>query len=466
MLIPDFRYSITNGFYESNTSYNGLKTGFDHVKELGVNTVQILPLFDHTNDEVKENRVFNWGYNPLNYNVIEGSYSSNPYDGYVRIKEFKTLVMEYLKSGINIIMDVVYNHVNDHLESNFDVLMPYYYYRYNKDGSISDGSACGNETASDAPMFKKFMIDSTEFLAKEYKLFGFRFDLMGVHNVETMNELTSNLHKNVSEDIVVYGEPWNAGSIALDDKYIPAVQANMAYYEGYGCFNDKIRDALIKGGLNSNEALGWVTNTKRSTVKDYKELTKGIRGIINYRVKDKTKTVTYATCHDNFTLFDRIKAAGVTDEVTVKKMAMLANSVVLTSDGVGFMLSGEEMLRTKNGNDNSYNSSYEENEINYELKHTNIDMFNNYQKLINFKKNVNFDGLKLRREYPRDILVYDIVNNDKEYIVIHKNGVDKEISIDLSGYKLYLDTLNVLNENESLENIKIENYQTIIAIKE
>lgn len=458
-------YRLFNGFYEDSTTYNGVSTGFNHIKELGVNAVQILPMFDHTNDEVKENRVFNWGYNPLNYNVIEGSYSSNPYDGYVRIKEFKELVMAYNKAGINIIMDVVYNHVNAHLESNFDVLMPYYYYRYNKDGRISDGSGCGNETASDMPMFKKFMIDSTEFLAKEYKLYGYRFDLMGVHNIETMNDLAANLHKNVNENIVVYGEPWSAGPLALDDKYVPAMQSNMALYEGYGCFNDKVRDALIKGGLNSNEALGWVTNDKHSYLKDYRELVKGVRGYINYRVKDRSKTVTYATCHDNFTLYDRIKAAGINDCETVKKMAMLANSVVLTSDGIGFMLSGEELLRTKNGNDNSYNSSYEENEINYDLKIKHIDMFNNYKKLINFKKTVNFNNIKFRKEHSRNVLVYDIKDEESEYLVIHKNGVAEDLVLDLSGYELYLDTLNIYNESTSLNNIKIEKYQSLILKK-
>ncbi|MDE7161910.1 MAG: hypothetical protein K2N65_04025, partial [Anaeroplasmataceae bacterium] len=256
------------GFYESGTTYSDgkttVKTGFDHIKELGVNAVQILPIFDQANNEV--NVEFNWGYNPLNYNVIEGAYSSNPYDGYERIKEFKNLVMAYNQAGINIIMDVVYNHVNGLERSNFDVLMPGYYFRYNS-GAPSNGSGCGNETASEMYMFRKFMKDSTEFLAREYKLGGFRFDLMGVHDVETMNQLADNLHTNVNQAITVYGEPWAGGTIGLLGAD-PANQSNLNKYVGYGAFNDKMRDALIKGGLSGVDEKGWITDNGSINISD------------------------------------------------------------------------------------------------------------------------------------------------------------------------------------------------------
>ena len=467
------------GFYEAGTTYteNGVtvSTGFDHIKELGVNAVQILPFFDAANDEV--NCEFNWGYNPLNYNSLDGSYSSNPYDGYVRIKEFKELIKAYNEAGINIIMDVVYNHVNSLPGSAFDVLMPGYYYRYSND-KPSNGSGCGNETASERAMYRKFMIDSTEFWASEYKLGGFRFDLMGIHDIETMNKLTDNLHKNVSSYVTVYGEPWAGGTTALPSTSTPATQANMHKYEGYGCFNDKMRDALIKGGLNSAASKGWVTNDKASSMGDLNTIVDGIRGIIipnQDGTIEQEKCVNYVTCHDNFTLYDRIKAAGITDEDTIKKMAMLANSVVFTSQGTTFMLAGEEFLRTKNGNSNSYNASYELNALDYSLKVKNLDMFHNYQKLIALKQNKsllsksNQDCAKIEVKLSDDgsMFYFDLIDsaNNEAYRIIHCNGNLKAgTTMNLEGYSLYLDTLNIdglaLNSKTSLSA-----YQTLIVKK-
>ena len=248
------------GAYLTGTTYSEggktVSTGFDHIKELGVNAVQFVPIFDQANDEI--NLTFNWGYNPLNYNVLEGGYSSNPHDGYARIKEFKELVKAYNLEGINIIMDVVYNHVNSANGSNFDVLMPEYYYRYNDDGGLSNGSGCGNETASEMPMFRKFMVDSASFWAKEYKLGGFRYDLMALHDIETMNEVVAKL-KTINPSICVYGEPWAGGTSPLDSTKA-ASQANGRSYEGYGQFNDQMRDALIAGGMKAVTSLAWITN--------------------------------------------------------------------------------------------------------------------------------------------------------------------------------------------------------------
>lgn len=463
------------GFYESGTTYTEgsttVKTGFDHIKELGVNAVQILPIFDQANNEV--NVEFNWGYNPLNYNVIEGAYSSNPYDGYERIKEFKNLVKAYNEAGINIIMDVVYNHVNGLEDSNFDVLMPNYYFRYNS-GVASNGSGCGNETASEMYMFRKFMKDSTEFLAKEYKLGGFRFDLMGIHDVETMNQLAENLHENVNEFITVYGEPWAGGTIGLFDAD-PANQSNMNKFEGYGCFNDKIRDALIKGGLSGAAEKGWITDNTSVNIMDVQNISNGlignVLGLSNY---DPNKCVNYVTCHDNYTLYDRIKAAGITDEATIKKMAMLANSVVFTSQGITFMLSGEEFLRTKQGNSNSYNASYEVNMLDYSLKIKNLDMFKSYQKLIALKQNKavfaqskeNLASILVQYNADASLIYFDLTDsvNQKTYRIVLSNGVSGEKEVDLEGYTLYLDTLNKTNLDLTSKTV-IEDYQTIIAYK-
>lgn len=466
------------GAATSGTTYteNGVtvKTGLDHIKELGVNAVQLIPIFDQANDEI--HMTFNWGYNPSNYNMLEGGYSTNPYNGYTRIVEFKELVKAYHDAGINIIMDVVYNHVNGVVGSNFDVLMPDYYFRYNADGSLSNGSGCGNETASEMPMFQKFMIDSVCFWAKEYKLGGFRFDLMGLHDLSTMEKLTNAL-KQINPNIVVYGEPWQGGTSPLSEAD-SAKQINAAKYKGYGAFNDQMRDSLIKGGLNGATATGWITNNKTATgTGDLNKIAAGIKGSTktdSAEINDPNKTVNYVTCHDNYTLYDRIKAAGIKDEAIVKKMAMLANSVVFTSNGTTFMLAGEEFLRTKGGNNNSYNASYKVNELDYALKVKNLDMFENYKKLIKLKQEVS--GLHLSSGENntlvidtslKNVIKYQITDKTtgRTYMIIHANGYNGGSlpTVDLSGYTLYLDTVNGTKTLSA--STKIESYETLIAYK-
>ena len=420
---------------------------------------------------------FNWGYNPLNYNSLEGSYSTNPYDGYTRIKEFKTLVKEYNKAGIGIIMDVVYNHVSNLAKSNFNYLMPKYYYRYNGDAP-TNGSGCGNETDSERYMFRKFMKDSTEFWMKEYKLSGFRFDLMGLHDLTTMKELSSNL-KSINPYSTVYGEPWMGGSSPLSSS-ASAKQDNASSYEGYGAFNDKFRDALIRGGLSDKKERGWINNNTKVDQGDVNKILSGLNGelFINSanKVSDPNKNVIYVTCHDNYTLADRMEASEVTSKEEIKKMAMLANSMVFSSKGTTFMLAGEEFLRTKQGDSNSYQSSYEVNELDYSLKIKNADMFDNYKKLINYKQTnevlhsdkSNSDKYILEASSLNNgstIVVHtkDLVNN-KESLVAFNNGIEGNETVDFSGYSLYLDTLN--KENFTLSNaVKLEPYQTIIATK-
>lgn len=459
------------GMIESGTTYTQggvtVKTGFDHIVELGVNAVQLVPIYDQNNNE--STMTFNWGYNPLNYNVLEGSYSSNPSDGYARIREFKQLVQAFNGQGINIIMDVVYNHVAAASGSNFDVLMPGYFYRYTADGSFSNGSGCGNETASEHLMFRKFMIDSVCFWAKEYKLGGFRFDLMGLHDIETMNQLAAALQK-INPGIVVYGEPWTGGTSTLPASQ-QAKQANANKLEGVGQFNDQMRDALIKGGLNSKESKGWVTN-KAGSASDVSNIINGLVGYTGGTIRDMYKTVNYVTCHDNYTLYDRIVASGTTDEDTIRKMAMLANSVVLTSNGVNFMLAGEEFLRTKGGDDNSYESSYKVNELDYALKIKNADIFANYQKLIAFKQTFVEMGLTSNSAVSSIytatanggvIMITIKATNGTTWKIAHGNGAASG-TVNFDGYTLYLDTLNTsgLTLNASTP---ISAYQTIIAKK-
>ena len=476
---------LFKGLYEKGTSYTSggvtVTTGFDHIKELGVNAVQLIPIYDQANDERPDDdptrndgsvRAFNWGYNPLNYNSLDGIYSSDPYDGYAKIIEFKELVKAYNEAGINIIMDVVYNHVSGLEGSNFDVLMPKYYFRY-RSGVASNGSGCGNETASEMPMYRKFMIDSTEFWAKEYKLGGFRFDLMGVHDVTTMNELAKNLHENVNSAITVYGEPWTGGTTALSGT--AASQNNIHRFQGYGQFNDKMRDALIKGGLNGVTSKGWVTNNSTVNGTDLTELINGFKGITLTKETDPAKSISYVTCHDNYTLYDRIRASGTTNEVLVKRMAMLANSCVFTSQGISFMLAGEEMLRTKGGDSNSYESSYAVNAIDYTLKVKHLDMFKNYQALIALKQNTNVFGkdataiaedVTIEKNDNGSLIVMRVKDtlNKVEYIICHSNGVSGTKVVNLDGYTLYLDTLNQ-SSLKLTATTTINPYQTIIATK-
>ena len=318
------------------------------------------------------------------------------------------------------------------------------------------------------------MIDSTEFWASEYKLGGFRFDLMGVHDVETMNQLAKNIHENVNSSITIYGEPWAGGTIALGSGHTAANQSALSKFEGYGCFNDKMRDALIKGGLNAISSQGWVTNNVEVAASDVSDIKLGIAGKINNTETDPNKTVNYVTCHDNYTLYDRILKSGIEDEAIAKKMAMLANSVVFTSQGITFMLAGEEFLRTKGGEGNSYQSSYEINELNYELKVDNLDMFKNYQKLISLKQNSalfgkNSQGIKnitINTNSDGSLIYYDVIDtvNNVSYRIVHSNGVNSSKVVDLSGYTLYLDTLNLDGFVLSAAT-NIASYQTIIAYK-
>jgi pullulanase len=462
--------------YTSSTYANTVKTGFDHIKELGVNAVQLLPIFDQDNDET--NPSFNWGYNPLNYNCLEGVYSSDPKDGYARIKEFKQVVQGFNEAGINIVMDVVYNHVSSALGSNFDVLMPGYYYRYNADGTFSNGSGCGNETASDMAMYRKFMIDSTAFWASEYKLGGFRFDLMGLHDLETMKEVSAKL-KTINPTIAVYGEPWTGGTTTLASD-LQAKQANGNSFVGYGAFNDGMRDALIKGGLHAASEQGWVTDASATSAKDVETIIAGIKGTTannGVTIADPDKTVNYVTCHDNYTLKDRMTASGGVSSsgAVLAKANVVANSFPLLSQGTSFLLAGDEFNRSKGGSSNSYNASYEVNMLDYALKSRFYDsIFTPYTKLIALKKTV--DGLHLSATNAANVDVTSLAGgaiikqvfkdsaNKKEYVAYHCNGTAAVTSatIDLSGYSLYMDSQN-LSRSGSFAPAK---YEVVIGVKD
>ena len=376
----------------------GQSTGLSHIKELGVTHVHLLPFYDYNSvDETKAAVQYNWGYDPVNYNIPEGSYSTNPSDGKVRIKELKELIKTMHSNGLRIIMDVVYNHTALTKNSNFNILVPDYYYRKRADGSFSDASSCGNETASDHAMFQKFMIESVVYWVKEYHIDGFRFDLMGIHDIETMNLISDTLHK-IKPSIVLYGEGWTSSSSPLpDDKR--ALKKNAAQLNGIAVFSDDMRDGIKGSVFNINDrgfATGQIENSE--SVK-FGIVAAGIHPQINYSKVNYSKEpytagpaglINYADCHDNNILWDKIelsfKEASVAERT---KMHELAYAIVLTAQGASFLHAGTEFLRTKNGVENSFDKGDVVNGINWDLKTKNNA---SYQFIKNF--------VQIRRAHP------------------------------------------------------------------
>jgi pullulanase len=385
------------GLAETGTkNEEGLSTGLDHLKELGVTHIHLLPFFDfYTINETKlDSPQYNWGYEPLNYNAPEGSYSTDPYNGAVRIKEFKQLVKAFHENGLGVVMDVVYNHTMLTENSYFNQLVPGYYYRQTANGKFSNATACGNETASERSMMRKFMLESLKYWVQEYHLDGFRFDLMGVHDIATMNSISKELHK-IKSDILLYGEGWTAGACPLPDS-LRAVKANAAKLDRIAVFSDDIRDG-IKGSVFKNDDRGFVSG--KSGMKE--SIKFGIVASCSHPQVDYSKvnyskapyaaepynTITYAECHDNHSLWDKLAVSAVdATEPQRKEMHKLALAIVLTSQGISFLHAGTEFLRSKQGNDNSYNSGDRINAIDWSLKSKNKDVFDYVKTLIQMRK--------------------------------------------------------------------------------
>ncbi len=410
------------------TNPDGLSTGLDHIKSMGVTHVHLLPSFDFRSlDETQaENDQYNWGYDPLNYNVPEGIYSTDPYDGRVRIREFKQMVKALHDAGLRVVLDVVYNHTGYTEQSNFNQLVPGYYYRQDSLGNFANGSACGNETASDRPMMRKFMIESVKHWIEEYHLDGFRFDLMALHDIETMNQI-SRMARDIDPTIFIYGEGWQAGGSPLAASK-QATKFHAAQLDNIAVFSDDIRDA-VKGhvftpeqggfvsgrkGLEESIKFGIVASTKHPQI-DYHK--------INYSdapyADNPLKTITYTSCHDNNTLWDKIKLtrpdASFEDR---QKMHKLALTIVLTSQGVPFLHAGSEFLRTKNGVENSFESPDSINRIDWDRKTEHLDVVRYVQGLI-----------RLRKEHPAfRMTTDDLVRRHLEFL-----KMDKELMV---GYQL------------------------------
>lgn len=441
------------GLTEKGTkNADGLSTGLDHLKELGVTHVHLLPCYDFNSvDETKPGSQYNWGYDPLNYNVPEGSYSTNAYDGVTRIKEFKQLIKTFHENGLRVVMDVVYNHTALTETSNFNQLVPGYYYRQTKDGKFSNATACGNETASERPMMRKFMLESVLYWVKEYHVDGFRFDLMGVHDIETMNLISRELHK-IKPDILLYGEGWTAGASPLPDS-LRALKANAYKLDRIAVFSDDIRDGIKgsvfdhadkgfasgKPGMEESIKFGIVASCKHPQV-DYSK--------VNYSKKPYAaqpyNTITYCECHDNHVLWDKltISAKDATEEER-EEMQKLALSIVLTSQGISFLHAGSEFLRSKKGEENSYKSPDSINAIDWSLKTKNKYFFEYVKALVRMRKEHPAfrlqsaqqiaSAIRFMEGLPPGIVIYTIdgkaVGDKWKKIFVAFNGSDKEISI-------------------------------------
>ena len=377
-----------------------------HLKALGVNAIHILPSYDY--GSVDETRLhepqYNWGYDPVNYNVPEGGYSTDPADPAARIREFKQMVQALHKAGIRVILDVVYNHTYDIDHSNFQRTYPDYYYRKNADGTYSNGSGCGNETASDKPMMRKFMMESVKYWINEYHIDGFRFDLMGCHDIETMNQIRQMVNE-IDPTIFIYGEGWSAGSCALPNDQL-GMKANIPQMPGIAAFSDEIRDAL-RGPFSDDTKPGWLGGAL-----DCKESLKfGIVGCIRHPQVDMSKVnyskapwaveptqmMSYVSCHDDMCLVDRLKASIPSLKSSNGKLSncqmdelirldLLAQTAVFTSQGIPFMLSGEELLRNKKGVHNSFESPDSINQLDWQNKLRYPQVFEYYKNLIQLRK--------------------------------------------------------------------------------
>lgn len=357
----------------------GLSTGLDHIKELGVTHVHLLPFYDYNSVDETKTGQYNWGYDPVHYNVPEGSYSTNAADGTTRIRELKQMIQAFHKKGLRVVMDVVYNHTALTETSNFNQLVPGYYYRQKADGSFSDATACGNETASEREMFRKFMLESVLYWVNEYHIDGFRFDLMGVHDIKTMNLISDTLHK-IKPDILLYGEGWTAGASPYPEAQ-RAVKKNAHLLKGIAVFSDDMRDG-IKGSVFDIKDKGFATgktsnaeSVKFGIVASGKHVQIDM-GKVNYSKEPYTSgpdnVITYAECHDNNILWDKIAlSVPEASEADRKKMHELALTIVLTSQGIPFLHAGSEFLRSKFGEENSYNKGDSVNAIRWDLKTAN-----------------------------------------------------------------------------------------------
>ena len=468
----DFSISPTSGMKHQG-KYLALAEprAIAYLKSLGINAIHFQPLFDYASvDETQLHRPqFNWGYDPKNYNVPEGSYSTDPYKPEVRILEFKTMVQALHKAGIRVIFDAVYNHTFDIEGSNFQRTYPDYYYRKTADGRYSDGSGCGNETASERPLMREFMIESVKYWINEFHIDGFRFDLMGVHDIETMNQIRAAVDA-IDPTIYIYGEGWSAGTCAYPQEKL-AMKASTYKLNGIGAFSDDMRDAL-RGPFSDDTKGAFLAGIKG----EEESLKFGIVGGIahnqvdmtrvNYDKKpwtnEPTQQISYVSCHDDMCLVDRLKASvpGLKDmtrsqadrQAELIRLDLLAQTAVFTSQGVPFMLAGEEMLRDKKGVHNSFSSPDSINEFNWDNLKQYPQVFEYYRGLIH-----------LRNNHPAFRLgTAEAVREHLEFIATDDCLVAFRLK-NLEGIDSWKDIIVVLNANKQTKTIAIPEGEYTVA---
>ncbi len=367
---------------EGTRNPDGLATGIDHLKELGVTYVQLLPSTDFitVDEEHLENNQYNWGYDPFNYNAVEGSYSTDPFNPVTRIKEFKQMIQSLHKAGMRVILDVVYNHTTDASKTGFERTMPGYFYRMRPDGTYYDGSGCGNETASEQAMFRKYMIESLEWWMKEYHIDGFRFDLMAIHDIETMNIISERLHA-IDPDVLLYGEGWAAMAPAFPEDKI-ALKVNTHMLNKVGAFSDNIRDA-VRGPLGCENA-GFMDGVEGNKANVEFGIAGGVEHpqvSVEHWTNNPLQHVSYVSCHDDHCLRDRLEEATKASEAERLAMVKLAQTAVYTSQGIPFIFNGEELYRHKQGVKNSYNKPDNINAIDWTYKTQYKDLVDYYAAL-------------------------------------------------------------------------------------
>lgn len=500
--VADFSSSESSGVSEANrgkylafteegTTVNGVQgassTCVDYLKKLGVKYVQIMPFYDFGSVDESKNIMdqYNWGYDPVNYNCPEGSYSSNPKKGEVRIKECKQMIQALHNAGIGVIMDVVYNHTYTS-DSWFQRTVPNYYYRMNNDGTFSNGSGCSNDTASEHLMFRKYMIDSVTYWASEYHIDGFRFDLMGLHDVTTMNSIRTaldNLYADGSgSQILMYGEAWDMAT-NCDEGTVLASQKNLKQLsDRIGAFDDTIRDA-IKGSTGGTDGAFVQDGSRRANLKT------GIAGQSDTTTgwaNVPSQCVTYASCHDNLCLYDKLVGSVYGADGKYRKryedlvaMNKLSATIVITSQGIPFSLGGEEFCRSKDGDENSYASSRKENMLDWENVDLYSDVIEYYRGLYKIRDNfaafsdstaATANSLTYLSDVPKGVTGYTINNTESgkwSQMCVIFNGSDSAQNVTAKGDWVVLadnKTAGLRNIKNVTNSVKVEAHSAVIMV--
>lgn len=455
------------GLAEAGTRYKDVKTGLDNIKELGVTHVQVLPIYDFISVDEDHSRFFhddnyNWGYDPELYFAPEGSYSTNPLNPKSRVREAKEMVKAFHDRGIGVIMDVVFNHTFKTIDSNLNTLAPKYYHRTNPDESFSNGSGCGNELASEKPFVRKLIIDSLVYWAKEYKIDGFRFDLMALIDLETIKIAIKEL-KKINPNIIIYGEPWMALSSPL--AYDQQIWKGRQRSNGFGVFNDDFRDA-IKGDVNSygKGYIQGIFNNKHA-------IETGIRGSIDIGngdgfADDASETINYFNCHDNLILYDKL-AISLDDTSDINSYVKLALGIIMLSFGKPFIYEGNEFNHSKKNDANSYRSPLYINAINWEDKENNKEIFTYTKDLIALRKSIeafkytSYDEIENRLDFieglDNSLIGYTL---NKEYLVLinvncHEIFIDHDKLVNYLGSEGY-NKIEKIFDKEGMNNISID----------